>query len=81
MSFKVLREVKALVVAFNSVKWHEPVEFWFPHMYADGQWSVDLVFCKCPNLIYYSGFLSFALANCPAAFLMDLNGDIALHLQ
>lgn len=81
MNFRTYGALKAMVDGYNKVTLDEKLELWFPHMFRDGQWSVDLVFGKCPGLKSSAPFLSFCLANNLNAFFMTLNGDIALHIQ
>lgn len=81
MDFKTLRALKAMVDAHNKVPSLEKIDFWFPHMFADGKWAVVLVFGDSPELKEMAPFLSFALANSLHSFLMQLNGDIAVNYQ
>lgn len=81
MNFRTYGALKAMVDAYNKASFDEKLELWFPHMFADGEWAVDLVFGNCPELKPMAPFLSFCLANGLEAFFMNVNDDIAIHIQ
>ena len=81
MKLQTYAALKAMVDAYNKSTLGEKLELWFPHMYRDGQWGVDLVFGSTPDLKSSAPFLSFCLANSLHAFFMSVNNDIALHIQ
>lgn len=81
MNFRTYGALKAMVDAYNKAHSDEKLELWFPHMYADGEWAVDLIFGDWPDLKPMAPFLSFCLANGLYAFFFNANDDIALHIQ
>ena len=81
MEFKHLRGLKSVVTAHNSHKYWEPVELWFPHMYADGKWSCTLVFGKTADDTEISDFILFLYGNSCRFFIGNLNEDIAIYVQ
>ena len=81
MKLQTYAAIKAMVDGYNKATINEKLELWFPRMYADGKWSVDLVFGSVPELSAVAPFLSFCLANSLHTFFMEINGDIAIHIQ
>lgn len=81
MNFRTYGALKAMVDAYNKAHSNDKLELWFPHMYADGKWAVDLVFGSHPDLNPIAPFLSFCLANGLYAWFTSLNDDIAIHIQ
>lgn len=81
MLFDELRELKRLLVKYNERIAGEKAEFWFPHMYADGKWSVTIVFNQNPMLNEMAEILACCYYHNLYAFFGQLNGDIALFVQ
>lgn len=81
MLFSELRELKKLLDKYNERVAGEKAEFWFPHMFADGKWSVTIVFGKVPDLSVMWEILSRCEFHHFKAFFGSLNGDTALFLQ
>ena len=81
MLFQELREMKDLVGKFNQLVVSEKAEFWFPHMYLDGQWSVTIVFGKTPTLYDLWDILNCCYYHGLKVFFGEMNGDIALFIQ
>lgn len=81
MNFRTYGALKVMVDAYNKVHRLEKLELWFPHMYSDGKWAVDLVFGKHPDLEPIAPFLSFCLVNNLCAYFTNFNGDLAIHIQ
>lgn len=81
MLFQELRELKKLLVKYNEHIAGEKAEFWFPHMYSDGMWSVTIVFGSVPELRDMSEILANCYYHNLRAFFGEMNGDIALFVQ
>lgn len=81
MLFLELRQLKKLLDKYNEHIAVEKAEFWFPHMYADGKWSVAIVFGKVPTLSDMSEILAMCDYHNLQAFFGEMNGDIALFVQ
>lgn len=81
MDFKHLRELKQVVNAHNAHKYWEPVELWFPHMYADGKWGCTLIFGKTADDSEISDFILFLYGNSCRFFIGTCNEDIAIYVQ
>lgn len=81
MLFQELRELKKMLVKYNERIVGEKAEFWFPHMFSDGMWSVTIVFGKCPTLRDMSEILASCYYHNLQAFFGEMNGDIALFIQ
>ena len=81
MLFQELRELEKLLDKYNERIAGEKAEFWFPHMYSDGKWSVTIVFNQNPILYEMSEMLASCYYHNLYAFFGQLNGDIALFIQ
>lgn len=81
MNFRTYDALEAMVDSYNQGHPYEEFELWFPHMYSEGKWAVNLVFGKCPDLNTIAPFLSFCKANGLDAFFMIVHNSIALHIQ
>lgn len=81
MNFRTYGALKAMVDGYNQVHTDEKFELWFPHMYSDGKWAVDLVFGHYPDLNTIAPFLSFCQVNGLYAWFGSLNDDITIHIQ
>lgn len=81
MLFSELRELKELLVKYNERVPGEKAELWFPHMYADGKWSVTIVFGEVPDLSAMWEILSRCEFHGVQAFFGSMNEDIALFIQ
>lgn len=81
MLFQELRELKKLLDKYNEHIAGEKAEFWFPHMFADGKWSVTIVFNKNPMVSDMAKILASCNYHNLHAFFGHLNEDIALFIQ
>lgn len=81
MLFQELREMNDLVRKFNQHVYSEKAEFWFPHMFIDGQWSVTIVFGNAPTLYDLWDILNCCYYHGLHVFFGEMNGDIALFIQ
>ena len=73
--------MKKLLDKYNEHVAGEKAEFWFPHMFADGKWSVTIVFGKVPDLSSMWEILSRCNFLMLHTFFGEVNGDIALFIQ
>lgn len=73
--------MKELLDKYNEHVAGEKAEFWFPHMFADGKWSVSIVFGKVPTLYDLWDILNCCYYHNLKAFFGEMNGDIALFIQ
>lgn len=81
MLFLHLRNLKAELDRYNHYVAGEKAEFWFPHMFMDGRWSVTIVFNHNPVLSETWGIIDYCHKWGLHAFFGELNGDIALFVQ
>ena len=81
MELKVLGAIKAEVRLLNRCAFDEEFEVWFPHMFKDGCWACDVVFPNCARGEYLQRLFSLLYANDCHWFFMEVNGDVAIHIQ
>lgn len=81
MLFSELRELKELLDKYNERVAGEKAEFWFPHMFADGKWSVTIVFNHNPVLCDMAEILACCYYHNLYTFFGQFNDDIALFIQ
>lgn len=81
MKLSSLRKIKALVAQLNNRPFEEKIELWFPHMYADGKWSCDIVLGRFPESPSVTPIVELLNQEKCLWWLSELNGDIAFHIQ
>ena len=81
MKLQILSAIMAEVKVLNVIEHDEKYEVWFPHMYRDGEWACDVVFVENAEGPRLQRLFSLLLANDCYWFFMEVNGNIAIHIQ
>lgn len=81
MKFSSLRKIKALVAELNNRPYEENIEFWFPHMFADGKWSCDIVLAKFPESDTITPIVELLNQEGCNWWLTSINGQIRFCVQ
>ena len=81
MLFHELRELKVLVDKYNQIAYGQKAEFFNPHMFRDGAWSVAIIFGKVPILGEMHDIVACCLYHRHHAFWGVVNGKITLFIQ
>lgn len=70
-----------MVTKRNERAFGAPVEFWFPQMFADGKWSVTLVFGSVLQPEDVRIFIPFLEGTGCLYWISNLNDDMAIFVQ
>lgn len=81
MEFKVLGAIMAQVKLLNQNALDEKYEVWFPNMFRDGAWACDVVFPSYASGPRLQRLFSLLYANDCYWYFMQVNGDVAIHIQ
>ena len=80
MSFETLRELKAIAKQINEYGLYK-VDFYYPSMFIDGHWSVNIVFDGIVDYSVLNRFLFPLQGGKGDYFLSILGGKISMHIQ
>lgn len=81
MLFQELRELKKLVDQYNQKVVGKKAEFFNPHMFRDGRWSVAIIFSENPDLADMWAIVDNCFYHIHNAFWGVINGKITLFVQ